>query len=247
MKTKEITQPRLAEADTSGKFNDTIQQNIERQSERMHNPDAKQRAAKDAWVANAAKALTRKKPKMRGMAEAANKPVDMTGKTCVKCKKDRYKERSQHDDMEGKVTCSCGHRVDRWKKKNVAEGFGLDSNTRAKMISDLEDYWNDVQERNPDEPMDIPAAIHYYHTLSDDDLKYEYNKKIGRKKGMTETSKEKATRYLSAVVQKQVDALGGTPANMYDKIEKTFGAKGKQRKAGVKRAIDRIIKTSDTD
>jgi hypothetical protein len=56
------------------------------------------------------------------VAEASNRPVDMTGKTCEKCKKDQYQERSQHDDMEGKVTCSCGHRVDRWKKKQgVAE------------------------------------------------------------------------------------------------------------------------------
>lgn len=43
-------------------------------------------------------------------------PKDMTGAKCEKCKKDKYKERSQFDDMDGKVTCSCGHRVDRWKK-----------------------------------------------------------------------------------------------------------------------------------
>lgn len=46
---------------------------------------------------------------------------DMTGQTCEKCKKGTYQERSQHDDMEDKVTCSCGHRVDRWKNYQ-AEG-----------------------------------------------------------------------------------------------------------------------------
>lgn len=44
------------------------------------------------------------------------KRTDMTGKTCEKCKKDKYKERDLHDDMDGKVACSCGHRVNRWKK-----------------------------------------------------------------------------------------------------------------------------------
>ena len=51
---------------------------------------------------------------------------DMTGQTCQKCKKDKYQERSQHDDMDGKVTCSCGNRVDRWKKykeQGVAENL----------------------------------------------------------------------------------------------------------------------------
>lgn len=48
--------------------------------------------------------------------EAVEKPnKDMTGTNCTKCKKDKYQERSQHDDMDGKVTCSCGHRVSRWK------------------------------------------------------------------------------------------------------------------------------------
>lgn len=49
-------------------------------------------------------------------AKEEKNPTDMTGAKCEKCKKDKYKERSQYDDMDGKVTCSCGHRVDRWKK-----------------------------------------------------------------------------------------------------------------------------------
>jgi hypothetical protein len=60
-----------------------------------------------------------------GVAEEAENK-DMTGQTCEKCKKGKYQERSQHDDMQGKVTCKCGHRVDRWKKykeQGVAEGF----------------------------------------------------------------------------------------------------------------------------
>ncbi len=60
----------------------------------------------------------------QGVAEEAENK-DMTGQTCEKCKKGKYQERSQHDDMQGKVTCKCGHRVDRWKKykeSGVAEG-----------------------------------------------------------------------------------------------------------------------------
>lgn len=60
----------------------------------------------------------------QGVAEAQER-VDMTDKKCTKCKKGQYQERSVHDDWEGKVTCQCGHRVDRWqtpKKKGVAEG-----------------------------------------------------------------------------------------------------------------------------
>ena len=60
----------------------------------------------------------------QGVAEGSTQK-DMTGQTCEKCKKDKYQERSQHDDMEGKVTCSCGNRVNRWKnykEKGVAEG-----------------------------------------------------------------------------------------------------------------------------
>jgi len=58
------------------------------------------------------------------VAEGSKQDKDMTGQTCQKCKKDKYQERSQHDDMDGKVTCSCGNRVDRWKKykeQGVAE------------------------------------------------------------------------------------------------------------------------------
>jgi len=52
----------------------------------------------------------------QGVAEGSTQK-DMTGQTCEKCKKDKYQERSQHDDMEGKVTCSCGNRVNRWKNR----------------------------------------------------------------------------------------------------------------------------------
>ena len=64
----------------------------------------------------------------RIVLEGGNIFKDMTGQTCQKCKKDKYQERSQHDDMDGKVTCSCGNRVDRWKKykeQGVAEGSGM--------------------------------------------------------------------------------------------------------------------------
>lgn len=64
----------------------------------------------------------------KGVAEGYEKK-DMTGKTCEKCKKDTYQERSLRDDWEGTLRCSCGHVVDRWRKykkkddeQGVAEG-----------------------------------------------------------------------------------------------------------------------------
>jgi hypothetical protein len=74
-------------------------------------------------------------PGKQGVAEGSTQK-DMTGQTCEKCKKDKYQERSQHDDMQGKVTCSCGNRVNRWKnykEKDVAEGenWSKHNNKRA--------------------------------------------------------------------------------------------------------------------
>jgi hypothetical protein len=83
----------------------------------------------------------------QGVAEEAQNK-DMTGQTCEKCKKGKYQERSQYDDMEGKVTCKCGHRVDRWKKykeQGVAEGFfGIDDKIKGKIqniVSRLSDEY----------------------------------------------------------------------------------------------------------
>lgn len=66
---------------------------------------------------------------------------DMTGQTCEKCKKDKYEERSQHDDMEGKVTCSCGHRVNRWKnyKEQVVEEGAVDHSALGKHHEEMTD------------------------------------------------------------------------------------------------------------
>lgn len=51
---------------------------------------------------------------------------------------------------------------------------------RYAIISALEDYWYKFYKDNPDEPMgDIPAAIHYYHSLSTAQLLQEYNTLIG--------------------------------------------------------------------
>ena len=67
------------------------------------------------------------------------------------------------------------------------------------------------------------------------------------KPGVTETSPEKASRYLAAVIDQQTDKLGGIRPDMFGKIEKTFGPKGKQRKAGVGRAMDRMMKPGKVD
>lgn len=50
--------------------------------------------------------------------EARQKPTDMLGLRCRKCRKDKYTESSQFDDMDGCVTCSCGHRVARYPKNH---------------------------------------------------------------------------------------------------------------------------------
>lgn len=49
------------------------------------------------------------------------KKVDMMGKKCKKCKKGTYKERSQHDDYQGTVTCECGHSVKRDLEESISE------------------------------------------------------------------------------------------------------------------------------
>jgi hypothetical protein len=56
------------------------------------------------------------KNELKQLIKEVIKEIDMTDKKCEKCKKGTYGERSQYDDMEGKVTCDkCGNRVNRWK------------------------------------------------------------------------------------------------------------------------------------
>ena len=50
---------------------------------------------------------------------------------------------------------------------------------RARMISDLEEYWYKLQAEIGEEVGDIPAAVHYYWSLPDQLLLEEYNDKIG--------------------------------------------------------------------
>ncbi len=51
---------------------------------------------------------------------------------------------------------------------------------RFAIIARLEEYWYNFYLQNPDEPMgDIPAAVHYYNSLSDSELLQEYNTLIG--------------------------------------------------------------------
>ena len=94
------------------------------------------------------KALIRKELKKReqqGVAEGLEKK-DMTGKTCEKCKKDTYQERSLRDDWEGTLRCSCGHVVDRWRKykkkddeQGVAEGWDVRKDDIRQKIYKYED------------------------------------------------------------------------------------------------------------
>jgi hypothetical protein len=64
------------------------------------------------------------------------------------------------------------------KKQGMQESPGL---SRHEMMFALEDYWYGMQEKYPDEPMDVPAAMEYYRTLSDEELADEYAEKIGIK------------------------------------------------------------------
>jgi hypothetical protein len=61
----------------------------------------------------------------QGVAEGSTK-TDMTGKTCEKCGQGKYKETTQHDDMDGVLHCTnCNKKVDRWrsyKEQGVKEG-----------------------------------------------------------------------------------------------------------------------------
>lgn len=83
--------------------------------------------------------------KKQGVAEGLEKK-DMTGKTCEKCKKDTYQERSLRDDWEGTLRCSCGHVVDRWRKykkkddeQGVAEGWDVRKDDIRQKIYKYED------------------------------------------------------------------------------------------------------------
>jgi hypothetical protein len=45
--------------------------------------------------------------------------MNLTGKTCERCKEGTYAERSIHDDWDGKLTCDkCNHRIDKNPNKN---------------------------------------------------------------------------------------------------------------------------------
>lgn len=48
---------------------------------------------------------------------------------------------------------------------------------RYEMLDDLEQYWLKVQQENPEETMDIPAAMQYYRSCSDEELEYEHSRK----------------------------------------------------------------------
>ena len=134
------------------------------------------------------------KIKEQGVAEGSEQDKDMTGQTCQKCKKGKYQERSQHDDMDGKVTCSCGNRVDRWKKykeQGVAEGS--DSYTVA----------NDPDKPGMHSYREVGHAVQSGH--SDAAKIYKNNKFLGtvgdvRKQGVSEAKEaDYGGDYQSAV------------------------------------------------
>lgn len=50
---------------------------------------------------------------------------------------------------------------------------------RARMIAELEEYWYKLEAEIGEEVGDIPGAIHYYWSLSDEQLRWEYEEKIG--------------------------------------------------------------------
>ena len=60
----------------------------------------------------------------------------------------------------------------RWNP-SMEEGRQTDRN---QLLSDLESYWYQAQEEEPDEAMDISGAMEYYQTLSDQQLQREYNR-----------------------------------------------------------------------
>jgi len=54
--------------------------------------------------------------------QVSEEKEDMSGKTCKKCKKGKYVETSQHDDMKGVLHCSkCGSGTKRWALKEAKD------------------------------------------------------------------------------------------------------------------------------
>ncbi len=51
--------------------------------------------------------------------------------------------------------------------------------TKEQMIWALEDYWYKQQEQNPEELMDIPTAVGFYHAQSYAYVQREYSALIG--------------------------------------------------------------------
>ena len=49
---------------------------------------------------------------------------------------------------------------------------------RYEMLDNFEQYWLKVQAMDPDEKMDIPAAMMYYRSLDDEQLAEEYSFKF---------------------------------------------------------------------
>lgn len=87
---------------------------LKRDEDYVYNNDPQARNFHDRRLKEIPKEISKIRQKILDINESSE--VDMTGKTCEKCKRGKYGERSQQDDMDGKVTCDkCKNRVDRWR------------------------------------------------------------------------------------------------------------------------------------
>jgi hypothetical protein len=144
----------------------------------------------------------------QGVAEEAENK-DMTGQTCEKCKRGKYQERSQHDDMQGKVTCKCGHRVDRWKKykeSGVAEGAEFGAYYYEQLAQQVFDTNPDLTDEN--EILNLGYKIakgelgsRAQGIFRDEDFPSDFVSSYGylKKQGVNEVSDETLTSYLTKV------------------------------------------------
>jgi hypothetical protein len=116
--------------------------------------------------------------------QVSEEKEDMSGKTCKKCKKGKYVETSQHDDMKGVLHCSkCGSGTKRWALKEAKDEREYDYEgemavTKLKTIIRAAEHLIKMMEPNTNLPEWVQSKIikaEDYITTAHDYLMSEMN------------------------------------------------------------------------
>lgn len=124
-----------------------------KKADKDYDKDGKIESSKDEVIGSRLRAA--KKAGKLKEEEKADKDYDGDGK--IESGKDEY----------------MGSRMKAAKKSGKLKESEM---SRDQILSDLQSYWYEIQEKEPEEVMDIPSAMEYYNTLSDRQLKQEYSR-----------------------------------------------------------------------